>query len=139
MPDVIFEDAPEVEEIAHRLIGEHHGHLINAKIKYLKRFGAWTVNGKERLGSAEKCTAKHKHLTGLDFIITVNGIIFENMTPPSVKRLLITNSATAARVTTDFVSGRTMLRTFRQWCAGTGSGRRMCRSLPGPVLRRLDS
>lgn len=42
MPDVVFEDAPEVEQISRKLIGDHHGHLINAKIKYLKRFGAGT-------------------------------------------------------------------------------------------------
>jgi hypothetical protein len=72
MSEVVFEDAPDVENIARRLIPEHHTHLADAKIKYLGREGAWSVGGKIRWGSAEKCSAKHRHLTGYDFIIIIN-------------------------------------------------------------------
>lgn len=79
MPDVIFQDAPDVEDIARKLIGKYHEHLINAAIKYLKRYGNWVVSKKVRLGNAEKCSGKYKHLTGYDFVITVNGAFFDSM------------------------------------------------------------
>ena len=81
MPEIVFEDAPEVREIAHRLITEHYKRLADAKIGYLIRTGAWTVNGDERPGNAEKCSGKHRHLTGFDFIVTVNHAIWGMMQP----------------------------------------------------------
>lgn len=79
MPEINFADAPDVERIAHKLITEHHKHLADARIKYLGREGAWSVGGKIRWGSAEKCSAKHRHLTGYDFIIVVNIDVWEEL------------------------------------------------------------
>ncbi|OPX87761.1 MAG: hypothetical protein A4E53_02383 [Pelotomaculum sp. PtaB.Bin104] len=78
-PKTFFMDAPNVEEIASQLIEEHHRHLVNAKIKFLKRYGNWKAKGKTRLGSAEKVSEKHKYLTGYDFIIIINGIVFDSL------------------------------------------------------------
>lgn len=88
MPEVTFENSPEVEEMAHKLIAEHHKRLADANIGYLIRTGAWTVHGDERLGNTEKCSSKYRHLTGFDFTITVNQSIW-NMMQPNEKSALV--------------------------------------------------
>ena len=72
MSSISFDNAPEVKEMAIRLIGQHHSHLVEAKIKYLFRSGAWVVCKETRLGSSQKCTGKEKFMTGYDFIMTIN-------------------------------------------------------------------
>ena len=75
-----FENAPVVQDIARDLIPEHHFHLVEANIQYLFRNGTWYVNRKARAGNAEKCSGKVKHLTGHDFIITINAEIWPRLT-----------------------------------------------------------
>lgn len=79
MPDIEFFDAPEVEEVAVRMINSHHSRLAEAKIKYLLRPGSWNVKDRERMGNTEKCSSKHKPLTGYDFIVTFNKLFWDKM------------------------------------------------------------
>lgn len=88
MPDVEFSDAPEVEMQARKLIAEHHKHLAAAKIRYLFREGSWIVQGAERWGTAEKCSAKIKHMTGHDFIITINEDVWKLLEPSQRKAVV---------------------------------------------------
>lgn len=71
-----FEPAPEVEQIARQLIAQYHNHLINAKIKYLFRYGPWTSKKRETLGKAVKVSGVNQFLTGLDFIIMINAEVW---------------------------------------------------------------
>ena len=74
-----FEPAPEVERIAQHLIVQHHGHLINANIKYLFRRGPWTSKKRETQGKATKVTGVNEYLTGLDFIIMINIEVWDQL------------------------------------------------------------
>lgn len=74
-----FEPAPEVEKIARDLIAKYHGHLINAKIKYLFRRGPWTSQKRETLGKATKVSGVNQYLTGLDFIIMINIEVWDQL------------------------------------------------------------
>jgi hypothetical protein len=67
-----YKEAPEVLEMAARMIDDVHGHLGEARIKYLFRTGKWELRGKTIYGRAEKVSAKWKHLIGFDFVITLN-------------------------------------------------------------------
>ena len=74
-----FEPAPDVERIARQLIVQHHGHLVDAKIKYLFRRGPWSSQKRETLGKATKVTGVNEYLTGLDFIIMINIEVWEQL------------------------------------------------------------
>ena len=74
-----FEPAPEVERIAWELINKYHNHLINAKIKYLFRYGPWTSKKRETLGKAVKVSGVNQFLTGLDFIIMINAEVWDQL------------------------------------------------------------
>jgi len=67
-----LKEAPEVQELAAKLISTVHTHLAEAKIKYLFRTGKWELRGKVVYGKAEKPSGKYRYLTGYDFIITIN-------------------------------------------------------------------
>lgn len=58
-----FEEAPEVKELAERIIDEYHPHLVDAKdlIGYYYRKGTPAVDW---AGKAKKCTAFERHATG---------------------------------------------------------------------------
>lgn len=58
--------------MATELINDHHSHLAEAKIGYFFRSGTWTSNKREVWGKAQTVTGLMKHVTGLDFIITIN-------------------------------------------------------------------
>lgn len=76
-----LKEAPEVLELAARLIDNIHGHLAEARIKYLFRTGKWEQRGKTIYGRAEKVSAKWKYLTDYDFVVTINrDIWFANKT-----------------------------------------------------------
>jgi hypothetical protein len=76
-PKAEFREAPDVEEIARSLIAKSHGHLTNARIKYLKRYGKWQTKGRLKLGAVEKVSDKHKIITELDFIVIINGTVYD--------------------------------------------------------------
>jgi hypothetical protein len=83
-----LKDAPEVQELAARLIDNIHGHLAEARIKYLFRTGKWELKGRIIYGKAEKVAAKWKHLTGYDFVVTINrDIWFANK--PELRQALL--------------------------------------------------
>jgi hypothetical protein len=83
-----YKDAPEVLEMAARLIDDMHGHLAEARIKYMFRTGKWELKGKTIYGRAEKVSAKWKYLTEFDFVITINrDIWFANK--PEVRQAIL--------------------------------------------------
>ncbi|MTV47743.1 hypothetical protein GJ688_01940 [Heliobacillus mobilis] len=88
MADVFFEDAPEVQDIARDLIEKHHGRLVEAKIKYLFRFGNWEVKGNTIYGRAQKNSTKDKYLTGFDFVILINGGVWVHLTEEQQEALV---------------------------------------------------
>jgi predicted metallopeptidase len=57
--------APEVEEIAEKLIAEHHPHLADVKIRYVFRDEAAKSRGRTVLGKARKISGLNAHLVGL--------------------------------------------------------------------------
>lgn len=71
-PESKFIDAPEVAEIAHDLLEEHHGHLAEARVYYLFRLGPWASKGDVVLGKAYKVSDRDKYLHGYDFLIVIN-------------------------------------------------------------------
>lgn len=80
-----FENAPEVQEVANKLIGQFHSHLVEAKIRYLFRTGDWVSKGMPVYGQAQKCSDKDKFLTGYDFIITIAKEYWDEMSPDEKK------------------------------------------------------
>lgn len=72
--DSKFRDAPEeVLAMARGLISKHHPHLTEANIKFQLRDGVWKSNGRTVYGKAAKVNDQMHIITGLDFIITLNG------------------------------------------------------------------
>lgn len=76
-----FEKAPEVQEVAERLIPQYHDHLVDAKIGYFKRYGTWTSQGLTVNGKAVKVSSRDKFIHGLDFLIIVNADEWQQGTP----------------------------------------------------------
>jgi len=64
--------APEVAEVASKLIGRHHGHLAEARIVYLFREGNWSSKDRTTWGMAQKVSDRDKFLTGYDFYLIIN-------------------------------------------------------------------
>jgi hypothetical protein len=88
-----LKDAPEVLELAVRLIDNIHTHLAEARIKYLFRTGNWDLKGRTTYGRAEKVSAKWNHLTGFDFIVTINrDIWFANK--PEIREAILDHELT---------------------------------------------
>jgi hypothetical protein len=75
-----YEEAPEVEKVAQKIIGKYHSHLVEAKIHYLFRKGPWTAQNRETWGKAAKVTGVNHYLTGFDFIITVSRDVWDELT-----------------------------------------------------------
>lgn len=57
--------APEVEEIAEKLIAEHHPHLADVRIRYVFRDKAASSRGRTVLGKARKIAGLNAYLVGL--------------------------------------------------------------------------
>lgn len=93
-----FKRAPEVEEIARQLIREcaDHQHLVEARILYLFRYGAWPKGGDTVLGKAQRLTGLNGYLAkqmllraidvtdrdaAFDFVIMINGDRWEYLSP----------------------------------------------------------
>jgi hypothetical protein len=74
-----FSLAPQIIEVAVRLINDHHSHLAEAKVCYMWRNGKWTSKDQETWGQAEKTNPKVKMLTGYDFIVTINTGVWERL------------------------------------------------------------
>lgn len=80
-PEPKFGDAPEVEEIARVLIPRHHSHLVEAKIRYLWRYGKWESQGQTTLGKCYRLSARDEFLTGHNFLIMINWPAWQASTP----------------------------------------------------------
>lgn len=77
-PKPEYRDASdEVRKVAADLISKVHTHLAEASIVYLFRSGEWKNKGQIIFGTADKTAAKQKHLTGADFVITVNKDVWD--------------------------------------------------------------
>ena len=67
-----YEHSDIVKAMAESLIKDHHKRLQGANIAYVLRLGPWQNKGQLTLGSAKKCSALEKFLTGYDFIMQIN-------------------------------------------------------------------
>jgi len=83
-----LKEAPEVLEMAAKLISDIHTHLAEAKIKYLFRTCKWELRGKTIYGRAEKVSSKWRHLTGFDFVVTINRDIWFANKPETREAIL---------------------------------------------------
>jgi hypothetical protein len=83
-----YEASEELEELARELIQEHHGHLIEADIKYLFRTGNWEVKKRETWGQAKKVGKEVNFLTGYDFIIIIHQAVWEQLNDKEKRALL---------------------------------------------------
>lgn len=75
-----YSDAPEVQSIAARLIScrEYFGHLAEARISYLFRFGPWTSKGSLVMGRAYVMNERQRFNTDLDLQIIINREVWEH-------------------------------------------------------------
>lgn len=83
-----YELAPEVEKIAQGLIGQYHGHLVEAKILYLFRTGLWSSQNRETWGKASKVAGVNHYLLGFDFIITISRDVWDRLDDGQRKALV---------------------------------------------------
>lgn len=70
-----FEDAPEVEAIARRLIAEHHSYLRQSDIRYLWRISEseWTKGGHDVYGQTALVSGPMRHIAeDADAVVLVN-------------------------------------------------------------------
>lgn len=84
-----FYEAPvELVDMAHGLIEKYHGHLIEARIKYLMRDGTWNTQKRETWGQAKKVGKEVNFLTGYDFIITIHNEVWGQLNQAEREALL---------------------------------------------------
>jgi hypothetical protein len=78
MSAVFFEEAPEVREMASKIIDKYHPHLKDAKevIGYYFRDG-----NSDWAGKAKKCTAFERHVTGYMLFVFINKDAWRLFTP----------------------------------------------------------
>jgi hypothetical protein len=77
-----YSDVPEyILTTAARLIEEHHGHLTEARIRYLIRNGKWTKKGTNVYGQTKLAGEDVRFVSQCDFVIIFNGPLMEKMTP----------------------------------------------------------
>lgn len=76
-----YTHAPEVEELAVKLINDHHSHLAEARIKYLFRNGKWQSKGKATLGKAKLAAEDARFLGQYDFIIMISTEAWNSAVP----------------------------------------------------------
>lgn len=83
-----YDASDEVVALAKKLIEDHHGHLIEANIKYLFRTGNWEVKKRDTWGQAKKVSKETNFLTGYDFIILLHQDVWAQLTPDDKEALL---------------------------------------------------
>lgn len=83
-----YEASESLEALARELIQKHHGHLIEANIKYLFRTGNWEAKKRETWGQAKKVGKEVKYLTDYDFIITIHRDVWEQINDDERRALL---------------------------------------------------
>jgi len=74
-----YSDAPEVQEVAAKLISNeaHFSHLAEARISYLFRQEPWTSKGCIVMGKAYAMDERARHNTDLDLQIVINQQVWE--------------------------------------------------------------
>lgn len=80
--------AAEVEEIARRLIPEHHKHLAAARIAYVFAESLPSRHGKTPMATAKKAPEAQTLLHGFDFVVTVNYQAWMLLTPAQREALV---------------------------------------------------
>jgi hypothetical protein len=83
-----YDASDELIELAKKLIEDHHGHLIEANIKYLFRTGNWEVKKRDTWGQAKKVGKEVNFLTGHDFIVLIHQEVWEQLVPEHKEALL---------------------------------------------------
>lgn len=84
-----YDASEEMISLAKDLIEDHHGHLVEANIKYLFRTGNWEVKKRDTWGQAKKVGKEVNFLTGgIDFLIIIHRDVWEQLTPDDKKALL---------------------------------------------------
>lgn len=83
-----YNASEELIDIANDLIENYHGHLIEAKIKYLFRTGNWETKKRETWGQAKKIGKEVNFLTGYDFLITIHKDVWEQLNKSEREALL---------------------------------------------------
>ena len=89
-----FQDAPDVEAIAQRLIPQYHQHLLNARIRYLFRTGGtFTRGGRVVAGTAKIIRGETAYLTALNFRIMIDGDLWPKL-PADIQEALVDHELT---------------------------------------------
>lgn len=83
-----YDASDEVIALAKKLIEDHHGHLVEANIKYLFRTGNWEVKKRDTWGQAKKVGKEVNFLTGYDYIILLHQDVWEQLQPEHKEALL---------------------------------------------------
>lgn len=85
----IYLDAQmKVKPLADRVIEAYHPHLVDARIKYLFRKGAWDVRGRTVTGKTVIAKDILKYITELDLIVVLNKKVFNSQTDEGKLALL---------------------------------------------------
>jgi hypothetical protein len=89
---VTYQEAPEVAEIAGKLINQHHRALKSAEIEYVFRSEATRKGGKEVLGKARKVSGLNAFLSPADgpqlFVMEIARDTWEELEPEQRKALV---------------------------------------------------
>lgn len=80
---------PRINELAARLIDDHHPEAANAKICYLFRKKHNKANGKINLGKCHKVSEKDKTLHGFDYVIILAWDMWTMLEPIQREALLL--------------------------------------------------
>jgi hypothetical protein len=88
MATELYDASDELLALAKKLIEDHHGHLVEANIKYLFRTGNWEVKKRDTWGQAKKVSKETNFLTGYDFIILIHQDVWYQLVPEHQEALL---------------------------------------------------
>ena len=95
-----YSSAPEVQELAAKLINDHHSHLTEARIVYLFRNGKWAKKGKTMLGQAKLAAEDARFIGQYDFVVIINMIAWNNASA-AVREALVDHELSHCECETD--------------------------------------
>jgi hypothetical protein len=74
-----YKMAPEVAELATRIIEEHHPYLKEADIVYLFKAGRWCNKGRTITGKALVAPEMWRFVGGCDLVLILSEVIYKNL------------------------------------------------------------
>ena len=86
--DSIYEESPEVADVAYDIINDHRTELQDANIAYFFRHGPWRSKGKNVLGQAKKVSGLYRELTGKDYVIVISADFWQQATEAQQKAIV---------------------------------------------------